>query len=70
MRITWDVAKDARNVRKHGVSLGVAEKFDWSTALVRQDTRRDYGEPRFQVLGFVGRRLHMLVFASRATTFA
>jgi hypothetical protein len=32
---------------------------------VVEDTRNDYGEPRFQALGFIEGRLHMLVFTPR-----
>jgi uncharacterized DUF497 family protein len=28
--------------------------------------RMDYGEPRYQALGLIGDRLHMLVFTPRA----
>ncbi|MNE51790.1 hypothetical protein D3C80_1464360 [compost metagenome] len=30
-----------------------------------EDLRRDYGERRFQVLGYIGERLHALVFTPR-----
>lgn len=30
-----------------------------------EDSRRDYGERRFQALGWVGQRLFMLVFTPR-----
>ena len=30
-----------------------------------EDVRRDYGEPRFQALGEIDGRLHMLVFTPR-----
>ena len=33
-----------------------------------ENVRRDYGEPRFQALGRIGQRLHMLVFTPRAGT--
>ncbi len=31
-----------------------------------EDVRRDYGEPRFQALGEIDGRLHMLVFTPRS----
>ena len=39
--------------------------FDWSSALVVEDTREDYSERRYQALGFIGEHLHMLVFTPR-----
>lgn len=63
MDVEFDPAKDAANVAKHGVSLRVAERFEWDTALEREDDRFDYGEVRFIAIGLIGRRLHVLVFA-------
>ena len=60
--IRWDEAKRAANLAKHGVDFTAAAAFDWDSALVVEDTRFDYGEPRYQALGFIGQRLHMLVF--------
>lgn len=36
--------------------------FDFSTALIVEDQRHAYSERRFQALGLLGQRLHMLVF--------
>lgn len=44
----------------------MAAGFDWTGALTLEDTRRDYGEQRFQALGFIKDRLHMLVYTPRA----
>lgn len=38
---------------------------DWGTALVAEDTRKDYGEQRFQAIGFIDDRLHVLLFTPR-----
>lgn len=40
--------------------------FDWSSALVVEDRRQDYGEPRYQALGLIEERLHMLIYTPRA----
>ncbi len=65
MDISFDPAKDARNVAHRGLSFARAAEFDWAGALINADTRRDYGEARFQALGLIGNRLHMLVFTPR-----
>lgn len=65
MRFTWDPAKNERNMAERGIAFRRAEEFDWSTALIAEDTRKAYPEPRFQALGFVGDDLHMLVFTPR-----
>ena len=43
----------------------LATEFDWSTALIREDLRKDYGEPRFLALGYIEERLYALVFTAR-----
>lgn len=53
MKIAFDPAKDATNIAKHGLSLLAAERFDWETALEREDDRFDYGEVRFVAIGRV-----------------
>ena len=66
MAITYDPAKNERNIATRGISFDRAADFEWSSALVVEDERKDYGEPRFQALGFIEERLHMLVFTPRA----
>lgn len=64
VKIEFDPAKDSANRAKHGVSLAIATGFDWETALEREDDRFDYGEVRFVAIGFIDKRLHVLVFAA------
>lgn len=63
MEITFDPAKCATNIKERGLSFELAADFDFSTALVLEDLRHTYPERRFQALGFLGYRLHMLVFS-------
>ena len=65
MRLTYDPAKSLRNEADRGLPFVLAEDFDWSSALIVEDTREDYGERRYQALGFIGEPLHMLVFTPR-----
>ncbi len=65
MDVTFDPAKDVANVAKHGVSLAEAVEFEWETALMWPDTRRDYGEARMMALGYIGLRIMALVFVDR-----
>jgi uncharacterized DUF497 family protein len=66
MDIRFDPAKDARNIASRGLSFARVVSFDWSSALLKEDARRDDGERRFQALGLIDGRLHMLVFTPRA----
>lgn len=65
MNVTFDPAKDAANMAKHGVSLSEAAGFEWGTAVVWPDTRREYGEARMVALGYIGLRIMALVFVDR-----
>lgn len=65
MRLTFDPAKSERNRVDRGFAFDVAADFDWSGAIVAEDTRRPYPERRFQALGWIGEHLHMLVFTPR-----
>ncbi len=62
----WDERKRAANLRDHGVDFADAQHFDWETALVTVDDREDYDELREMAIGFIGVRLHAMVFTRRA----
>ena len=66
MNVTFDPAKDASNLAKHGFSLLDAVDFEWDTAVVWPDIRHDYGEVRMVALGYVGLRIMALVFVDRS----
>ena len=66
MSISFDPAKSEWNAALRGLSFEIAEEFEWSSALIVEDLRKDYGEPRFQALGFIDHRLYALVFTPRA----
>ncbi len=57
---------NARNIATRGISFEQAIEFEWETALIVADTRKDYGERRFQALGLIAQRLHVLVFTPRS----
>ena len=65
MDYEWDERKRRLNKAKHGVDFSRSDDFDWTTALVMEDQRRDYGEVRNVASGFIGTRLHVLVFTKR-----
>lgn len=65
MNISFDPAKDAANVAKHGVSLAEVAAIEWGTVWSWPDLRRLYGEPRSAGIGYIGLRLHLVVFTDR-----
>jgi uncharacterized DUF497 family protein len=62
MEITFDPAKNAHNITARGLSFYQVRDFDFNTARIALDERRDYGEARFVALGYLGGRLHVLCF--------
>lgn len=66
MKISFDPAKDAANVDKHGVSLALAARLAWDAALIWPDVRRPYGELRECALALLGERLYFAAFVDRA----
>lgn len=65
MNYEFDQAKGESNLGKHGLSLADAEDFEWETAIVREDTRKQYAEQRFEAIGYIGERLHVMIYCLR-----
>ncbi len=62
---SFDPAKSERNQLERGLSFERITEFSWSTAVIRADDRRNYGEPRFRAIGFIGTRLHVAIYTPR-----
>lgn len=62
LEISFDAAKDERNLAERGLSFAQAADFDFGSALYWLDTRKNYPEQRIAALGWVNGRLHSLVF--------
>lgn len=65
MDIEFDPVKNQRNIQKHGISLQEAKNFVFESALVAIDNRFDYGETRYNALGYKENRLYALTFTMR-----
>ncbi len=65
MRITFDRAKNARNVRERGLAFERVAELAWESAVLQEDRRKDYGETRVSVLALLGPRLHAAVITMR-----
>jgi hypothetical protein len=60
MGITYDPAKDERNIRERGLSFERAADFDFETALIANFSRN--GEIRRIAVGYLDKRLHLLCY--------
>jgi uncharacterized protein len=65
VKIEFDLAKDAANQEKHGVSLSMAGKLDWEAALVWVDERFEYLETRMVALAPKIEILYFVAFVDR-----
>lgn len=68
MPYEWDEKKRAANIARHNLDFAIATEFEWDTAIETVDDRFNYGEGRWVALGFIGRRLHVLVYTFRSET--
>lgn len=66
MKITYDPAKNASNVKLRGLSFERAADFDFQTAIFWIDARKTYPDVRTSALGMLAGRVHALVFAETA----
>ena len=69
MKLGYDPQKNAWNIRERGLSFDDVALLDWTTAAIREDQRKDYGERRFQALveGDEGKP-YVVVFTMRGET--
>ncbi len=65
MNLDWDETKNAINLRQHGIAFDQIRRFDWTSARIFTDERKDYGENRMIARGYLGDRLHVVVFVLR-----
>ena len=61
----WDEAKNRANIAKGRPSFAAIEDFEWDTALIQPDPR--HGEMRYTAIGYIGQRLHYVVFTERGS---
>ncbi|MFM9912835.1 MAG: BrnT family toxin [Methylophilaceae bacterium] len=65
MKISFDPAKNIANIARRSLPFQQVEELDWSSAVVLEDMRQDYGERRFRVFGYIDERLYAVVFTPR-----
>jgi uncharacterized DUF497 family protein len=65
MTFTYDLKKYVRTRAERGIDFKDAEIVFAGVTLTKLDTRRDYGEDRFQTIGFLAGRMVMIVWTPR-----
>jgi uncharacterized protein len=66
MQLSFDPAKNERNIEERGLAFNLVSELDWANAVIDEDTRKNYGERRFRVFGCINERLYAVVFTPRA----
>jgi uncharacterized DUF497 family protein len=61
VHIEFDAAKNQANVASRNLSFK-ASRFDFATAVIDQDTRKNYPETLWVAIGYLDDRLHALCF--------
>ena len=67
MDISFDPAKDGRNIATRSLSFMRAADFDWDGAEIIEDLRHNYPERRLVAVGYLDGRLHVMCFTPTAT---
>lgn len=65
MKITFDRAKRDATFNGRGLAFEDAAGVFGGDTFTKEDTRHDYGEPRFQTVGFLDGRMVMVVWTPR-----
>lgn len=61
----WDPVKSEANHKKRGFRFDLAEDFDFSSAVIQEDTRKDYGETRYRAFGRIDGVAYAIAFTPR-----
>lgn len=63
IKYEWDEAKSRSNVERGRIGFEAMENFEWETARTLPSDR--YGESRWIATGYIGVRLHRVVYTER-----
>jgi hypothetical protein len=62
----WDEEKNKENVRRHGFDFADAWEIFEAPMRTALDLREDYGEDRWNGIGFLGNRIVVVIFMYRS----
>ena len=63
IKYEWDEAKSRSNIERGRVGFEAMREFEWETAAVTRSDRQ--GEVRWAATGYIGGRLHRVVYTLR-----
>ena len=65
MQIEYDPTKSLVNEQVRGLPFSLVEEFDFDSAHIVEDSRRDYGEVRYRAVGLLNEVVAVVVFTMR-----
>ena len=65
MKIEFDPVKSEKNARERGLAFDLVADFDFDSAQIVKDERRDYGEVRYRAVGRLNDAVAVVVFTLR-----
>ena len=68
MDFEWDEEKNKENIRKHGFDFADAWEVFETPMRTALDLRENYGEDRWNGIGFLGNRIVVVIFTYRSET--
>ena len=68
MEISYDPEKRSKTLAERGLDFEDAVQVFAATTFTVEDDRRDYGESRFQTIGWLNGRLVMVVWTERGAS--
>ena len=69
MDFEWDDQKYLENIQRHRVDFIGAILIFRAEVVTKVDTRHDYGETRYEAVGFVGENCFVVVYTRRDDRF-
>jgi uncharacterized DUF497 family protein len=65
INLSYDQAKNERNILLRGLDFNLVKGFNWFLATIFEDTRKNYGENRFVAIGSIDGRIYVVIFTPR-----
>ena len=65
MKLSWDEAKRQMTLAERGLDFAFAAEMFGVNEYIIEDLRNDYGEKRFVSLGYINKRLCVVVWTPR-----
>jgi uncharacterized DUF497 family protein len=63
--VSFDPPKSRKNAAERGLPFERVDELNWPDAVIIEDVRRDWGEPRLMVIAMLDGKVHVAVVTPR-----